>query len=155
MAGQLARAFGLPMTHVPYRSSAAARPDLLTGRVDLMFNSLSLFQGDIAAGKLRAIAAAASERLPSAPELPTLAEQGYPGIEIESWSGVFAPAKTSPDRLDTLNRMFSKAALSVTDFAAKQGLVIRTSTRAEFAALVKSDIARLGKIIREVGAAPH
>ena len=155
MSGQLAKAFGVPMTHVPYRSSAAARPDLLTGRVDLMFNSLSLFEGDIAAGKLKAIAVASSERLPTSPQLPTLAEEGYPGIEIESWSGLFAPAKTSPERLDTLNKMFAAAALSVTDFAAKQGLVIRTSTRAEFSALVKNDIARLGKIIREVGAAPH
>ncbi len=154
MAAQLAKAFGAPMTHVPYRSSAAARPDLMTGRVDLLFNTTNLFKGDIGTGKVRAIAAASLERLPTEPDLPTLAEQGYPGIEIESWSGIFAPAKTPPDRLDTLNKLFVTAAQGVSDRAAQQGFFIKTSTRAEFAALVKSDIERLGKIIRDVGAAP-
>jgi tripartite-type tricarboxylate transporter receptor subunit TctC len=155
MSAQLAKAFGVPMTHVPYRSSAAARPDLLTGRVDMLFNTTNLFKGDIESGKIRAIAAASRERLPTEPNLQTLAEQGYPDIEIESWSGIFAPAKTPPDRLDKLNTMFVAAAQSVSDRAAAQGFFIKTSTRAEFAELVKSDIARLGKIIREVGAAPQ
>ncbi len=155
MAATLAKAFGAPMTHVPYRSSVAARPDLLTGRVDLMFNTEALFQGDIEKGTIRSLAVASRNRLSTAPNLPTLAEEGYPNIEIESWSGLFAPARTSPDRLDILNSLFSKAAQSITESAAKQGFVIRTTTRAEFAELVKSDIARLGAIIREAGALPQ
>jgi len=154
MGAMLAKAFGTPLTHVPYPNSSAARPDLLTGRVDMMFNTLPLFQGDIEKGTMRALAVASPERLRHAPDLPTLAEAGYPSIEIESWFGLFAPARTDPAHLDTLNGLFRPAAASIADIAAKQGFIIRTSTRGEFAELVKRDIARLGAIIKEIGIQP-
>jgi tripartite-type tricarboxylate transporter receptor subunit TctC len=154
MGAMLAKAFGTPLTHVPYANSSAARPDLLTGRVDMMFNTLPLFQGDIEKGTMRALAVASRERLSHAPDLPTLAEAGYPNIEIESWFGLFAPAKADPAHLDTLNGLFRPAAASISDTAAKQGFVIRTSTRGEFADLVKRDIARLGAMIRDIGIQP-
>jgi tripartite-type tricarboxylate transporter receptor subunit TctC len=155
MAEMLAKAFGAKMTHVPYANSSAARPDLLTGRVDLMFNTLPLFQGDIEAGTMKALAIASPERLKHAPDLPTLAEAGIPNIDIESWFGLFAPAKTDPAHLDILNGLFRPAAESIADSAAKQGFVIRTNTRGEFAELVKRDIVRLGTLIKDVGVQPN
>ena len=76
------------------------------------------------------------------PTIPTLAEQGHSDIEIETWFGLFAPAKTSPDRLDILRALFTVATNTVADEAAKQGFVVRTGSSAELAELVKKDIAR-------------
>jgi tripartite-type tricarboxylate transporter receptor subunit TctC len=120
-----------------------------------MFNTLPLFEGDIEKGTMRALAIASPQRLKHAPDLPTLAEAGYPNIDIESWFGLFAPAKTDPAHLDVLNGLFRPAAESIADTAAKQGFVIRTSTRAELADLVKRDIVRLGALIKEIGIQPN
>lgn len=154
MAAMLAKSFDAPMTHVPYRSSPAVLPDLLSGRVHLFFNTLRLFQDEIALGRIKVLAVASDERFKANPDVPTLAEQGYPDIAIESWSGVFAPAKTSPERVNTLNAMFVKAAQSIAEQVESRGFTIRTSTPEEFRSLVKTDIERLAKIIKEVGAAP-
>jgi tripartite-type tricarboxylate transporter receptor subunit TctC len=154
MGAMLAKAFGTTMTHVPYANSSAAHPDLLKGRVDLMFNTLPLFEGEIERGTIRALAVASRGRLSHAPDLPTLAESGYPDIEIESWFGLFAPARTDPARLETLNALFRPAAESIAERVAKQGFIIRTSTRVELADLVKREIARLGAMIREIGIQP-
>jgi tripartite-type tricarboxylate transporter receptor subunit TctC len=155
MAAQLGKAFGAPMVHVPYRSSAAARPDLLTGRVDLIFNTQQLFQGDIDTGTVKALAVASPKRLSMHPTVPTLAEQGIPDIDIESWFGLFAPAKTPADRVEALSKMFTAAAHSVAEPAAKQGFFVRTGSSEEFGALVKNDIVRLGTIIKGLGIEPE
>ena len=121
----------------------------------MMFNTLALFQDDIKTGTLRAIAVASPDRLPHAPDIPTLSEQGFPNIDIETWFGLFAPAKTSPDHLEILNKMFASAAAKVADRAAKQGFVVKTGTRAELAERVRSDTARLAAVIKEAGALPN
>jgi len=154
MAAMLAKAFDAPMTHVPYRSSPAVLPDLLSGRVHLFFNTLRLFRDEIQAGRIKVLAVASDTRFKPNPDVPTLAEEGYPGIAIESWSGLFAPAKTSPERIQILNKMFATAAQSIADDVEDRGFTIRTSTPEEFRTLVKTDIERLGKIIKAVGATP-
>ncbi len=148
---QLAKAFGVPMTHVPYRGSAAPRVDLIAGRVDFMFNSVQPFLGDLQAGTLKAIALASRQRFSVLPDVPTVAEAGYPPIEMENWFGLFAPAGTPAPILDKLRALFvaGASAPDVRDAAIKQGFLINTNSRAEFASFVKQQIEVIGKIVRE------
>ena len=92
------------MLHVPYAGSAAAMPDLLSGRVDLMFDALPTSLPHIRAGQLRALGVTAPRRSPLLPEVPTIAEAGLPGYEAEGWYGLFAPAATPEAVLDRLSR---------------------------------------------------
>jgi tripartite-type tricarboxylate transporter receptor subunit TctC len=91
------------MTEVPYRGSSAVMPDLMAGRVDLFFDSASAVLQNIKAGKLKGYAALTSARLKAAPDLPTLSEAGVPGLEVESWLGLFAPAGTPQAVVDRLS----------------------------------------------------
>ena len=147
----LAKAFGTPMIHVPYRGSSPTRTDVLAGRVDFVFNSLQPFLGDVEAGTVKALAVASHERASNAPSVPTMDELGYPGVNLQNWFGLFAPTGTYTSIVDKLNAMFSKAASSPTllDIAAKQGFFIRTLSRAEFAPFVKEQIEVLGRVVRE------
>jgi tripartite-type tricarboxylate transporter receptor subunit TctC len=92
----------LNMVHVPYNGSAAAMPDLLTGRVDMMFDSLTVSLPHIRAGRLRALAVTSARRSPLLPEAPTIAEAGLAGYEAEGWYGLFAPAATPSAVLEKL-----------------------------------------------------
>jgi tripartite-type tricarboxylate transporter receptor subunit TctC len=147
----LAKAFGTPMIHVPYRGSAPTRTDVLAGRVDLVFNSLQPFLGDVEAGTVKALAVASHERAPNAPTTPTMNEVGYPSVNLQNWFGLFAPSGTDSLIVDKLNTMFSKAAnsQSVVDVAAKQGFFIRTLSRGDFSSFVKEQIEIMGRIVRE------
>lgn len=89
---------GLPMNHVPYRGSGVALTDLLSGQVQLTWNNLSSNLGYIRNGKLRALAVAAPTRMPQLPEVPTFAELKLPDLNLTSWTGLAAPAKT-PDAI--------------------------------------------------------
>lgn len=95
---------GINMVHVPYNGSAAAMPDLLTGRVDTMFDSLMVSLPHIRAGRLRALAVTSARRSPLLPETPIIAEAGLPGYEAEGWYGLFAPAATPKAVLERLYR---------------------------------------------------
>jgi tripartite-type tricarboxylate transporter receptor subunit TctC len=92
------------MVHAPYNGSAAAMPDLLAGRVDMMFDSLPISLPHIRAGRLRALAVTSARRSPLLPDAPTVAEAGLPGYEAEGWYGLFAPAPTPNAVLETLYR---------------------------------------------------
>lgn len=91
-AEMFAHRAGAAMTHVPYRGSTAAHPDLMGGRVDLMFDTLPAVLGHVQTGKLRAIATTAAQRLPLLPELPTVAEGGFAGFEASTWGAIIGPA---------------------------------------------------------------
>ena len=84
---------GAKMTHVPYRGSTAAHPDLMAGRVDVMFDPLPSVLGHVQAGKLKVLATTSAQRLPNLPDVPTVAESGFPGFEAATWGALIGPAR--------------------------------------------------------------
>lgn len=100
---------GTDILHVPYRGSGPAVADLLGGQVDSMFDNLPSSLPHVQAGKLRAIGVTSPQRLPAVPEVPTLAESGLPGFDVESWFGLMAPAGTPQPVIERLNQALNKA----------------------------------------------
>jgi tripartite-type tricarboxylate transporter receptor subunit TctC len=144
---------GVPMVHVPYRGAGPAINDLVAGNVDYLFSSYVSAIGQVQAGRLRLLAWTATKRSPALPDVPTMAEAGYPGVELEIWQGIVAPAGTPAAVVRKLNAEFVKAAKApdVVSKVAAQAVEMTTSTPEEFAKLIASDIDRLGKVIREAG----
>ncbi|MCZ8391602.1 Bug family tripartite tricarboxylate transporter substrate binding protein [Achromobacter xylosoxidans] len=100
---------GTDILHVPYRGSGPAVADLLGGQVDSMFDNLPSSLPHVQAGKLRAIGVTSPQRLPAVPDVPTLAESGLPGFDVESWFGLMAPAGTPQPVIERLNQALNKA----------------------------------------------
>ncbi len=100
---------GVNATHVPYRGSAAAMPDLMSGRVSFMFDNLPSALPQGRAGKLKVLAQTCATRSPSAPDLPTMEESGFPNFAIEGWYAIFAPARTPRPIVDKLSADINKA----------------------------------------------
>jgi tripartite-type tricarboxylate transporter receptor subunit TctC len=105
----LAKRAGIKATHVPYRGSAAAMPDLMSGRVAFMFDNLPSALPQARAGKVKALAQTCATRSPSAPDLPTMIEAGFPDFAIEGWYGLFAPSRTPRAVVDRLSADINKA----------------------------------------------
>ena len=105
----LVKRAGIKATHVPYRGSSAAMPDLMSGRVTFMFDNLPSALPQARAGKVKALAQTCAVRSPSAPDLPTMEEAGFPDFAIEGWYGIFAPAKTPRPIVDKLSADINKA----------------------------------------------
>lgn len=103
---------GVEILHVPYRGSGPAVADLLGGQVDSMFDNLPSSLPHVQAGKLRAIGVTSAQRLPSAPDVPTLAESGLKGFEVQSWFGLMAPAGTPKPVIDRLNQALNQSLAS-------------------------------------------
>jgi tripartite-type tricarboxylate transporter receptor subunit TctC len=141
------------LQHVPYKGSAPALLDLLAGRVDLFFDAVITSAPHVKAGKLRALATASPRRARVLPEVPTMAEAGYPGIELDFWFALFAPAGTPQEIVRKLHDEFVKALASpdVSSRFTEQGLDIVTSSPEELRALIDADAMRLGRIVREAG----
>ena len=144
---------GVHMVHVPYRGAGPAVTDLAAGNVDFLFSSYVSAIGQVQGGKLRVIGWTATKRSPALPDVPTMAEAGYPGTELEIWQGIVAPAGTPPEIVRKLNEEFVKAANAseVVQKIAAQAVDITTSTPEEFAKLLAADVDRLGKVIRDAG----
>ena len=105
----LVKRAGIKATHVPYRGSSAAMPDLMSGRVAFMFDNLPSALPQARAGKVKALAQTCATRSPSAPDLPTMEEAGFPDFAIEGWYGIFAPARTPRPIVDKLSADINKA----------------------------------------------
>jgi tripartite-type tricarboxylate transporter receptor subunit TctC len=152
MAGELLRlTAGINIVHVAYRGEAPAINDLLGGQIPMMFANLSAVIGQVRAGALRAIAVASPKRSPTAPDIPTLAEQGLSGCEVETWFGVVAPAGTPRAVVGKLNAELRRA-LALDDAQkrlAGLGMVAASGSPEEFDAYIKAEIARWGKVIRD------
>lgn len=134
---------GLKMTHIPYRGTALAVTDLIAGQVTMVFADPISALAHIQAGTLRAIAVTSKERSPVAPDVPTIAESGYPGFDAIAWHGILAPAKTSPAIIKKLNEEVVKA-LKDPDTKAlleKQAMQTVGDTPEAFAAFIDQDIA--------------
>lgn len=144
---------GLRMAHVPYKGSTAAHPDLIAGRVHMVFDSLAAVQAHIASGKLKLIAAGGTQRVPPYPDVPTVAEGGLPGFAAESWGAILAPARTPPAVIDLLNREITAVLRSekVRERLTGAGLQVVGSTPEELASVLSGDEKRYGELIRKMG----
>ena len=142
---------GVQMTHIPYKGSSQAHLDLISGNAQLMFDTTSSAIGQIKGGKVRALAVMSPKRSPELPDVPTLAEAGFPGLEMTTWYGVFAPAGTPKDVVAKLNVEIMKALQTpevktrVAGLAGEPG----TLTIDQFAMLNRADYDRFGKLVRE------
>ena len=133
---------GLDIRHIPYKGVVLAIPDLLGGRVTMMFSSITIVLPLVREGKLRALAVTSLRRSSAVPELPTIAESGYPGFEVTGWFGLLAPARTPATIVRKLHLETVKA-LALPDLRAKLadlGLEGIGNSPDEFAAAIKSEI---------------
>jgi len=152
----LAKQTGIKLVHVPYRGVAPAVTDMVAGRVDMMFSSYLTASPHIKSGKLRMLGLAGARRHPLIPEVPTMAEAGFAGVEMEQWFGLFAPAGTSDPIVRRLNREFVAALQSdeVNKTLLPQGSIIIPGTPEDLAARVARDVVALGKVVKDSGATP-
>jgi tripartite-type tricarboxylate transporter receptor subunit TctC len=139
--------------HVPYKGGAAALLDLVGGRLTYTFDSLALQGPHVKAGRIRALAVTGTKRVPSVPDVPTIAESGLPQYEYLSWMGLAAPAGTPREIIARLNSVLAKILKTpeARDWFAEQGGEPVGDTPEEFAAFIKVEHARWGPIIREAG----
>ncbi len=147
-------AAGVKMTHVPYKGAGPALADLIGGQVQVSFTSMPSVIGHIKGGKLRAIAVTSRARSETVPELPTLAESGLPGFDVNPWFGLLAPAATPAAIVSQINREINEL-LASADLRARfagQGAVPLAASPAEFAALLKQDIEKWAKVVKDSGA---
>lgn len=152
MAGELfALTAGIKMQHVAYRGEAPAINDLLGGQLHLIFANLSAVIGNVRAGSLRAIAVTSAQRSAASPEIPTAAETGLPGFEAATWFAVVAPAATPRDVVMRLNGEIQRALVhpDVRQRFADLGMTSEGSTPDSMDALIKSEIIKWSKVIRE------
>ncbi len=143
----------LDIRHIPYKGVAPAIPDLLGGRVTMMFSPMQVALPLVRDGKLRALAVTSLRRSSAAPELPTIAESGYTGFAVTGWIGLLAPAGTPATILHKLHLETSKA-LALPDLRAKLadlGMEGIGNSPDEFAAAIKSEIPKWAKVIKESG----
>jgi tripartite-type tricarboxylate transporter receptor subunit TctC len=153
----LAKQTGTKLVHVPYRGVAPAVTDMVAGRLDMMFSSYLTAAPHIESGKLHMLAIAGSARHPIMPNVPTMAEAGFPGVQMDQWFGLFAPAGTPEPIIRKLNAEFVKALESdeVRNTLLPQGSIIIPGKPEDLAAMVARDIVRLGEIVKESGAKPE
>lgn len=153
LSGELLKMLaGIDMLHVPYKGSGSVMPDLLGGQVNALFAAMPTVTGHLREGKLRAIAVTTPKRFRGLPEVPTIAELGYPGYDFSSWFGILAPAATPRPATDRLQAEVVKA---LKDQAVQDRLKdyeIFGTTSDQFAAFIRTEIEKTGKIIRASGA---
>jgi len=155
MAGELFKYMaGVNMTHIPYKGSAAARTDVLSGQVDVMFDAVTTMTENIKAGKVRGLATTGRTRSTVAPELPTVNDDGVPKYEALIWLGMMAPAGTPDAIVQRLNTEINKIvnAPDVKATWAKQGAVAMSMTAPVFAKYVADDVAKWATIVKVSGA---
>jgi tripartite-type tricarboxylate transporter receptor subunit TctC len=142
--------------HVAYAGVAPMIPDLLKNRVNISLGDASSFLPHVRAGKLRAIGVTTAARFPGLPDVPTVAEAGVAGYDASAWYGVLAPAKTPPEIVTQLNREIVAIAHMPSVKAKLEPLAAMTvgNTSAEFAAFIRAEYDRWGKIIRDAGIQP-
>ena len=148
------KAADVKLTHVPYKGAAQGATDLIGGQVQLYVSSIPTLIGHIKNGKMRAIAVTSAKRTEDLPQVPTIAESGYKGFEAVTWFGIAGPANLPKEVVAKLNADINKA-LQAADLRKKlrdQGADVAGSTPEQFSKLIREDITRWGKIVKESGA---
>ena len=151
VAAAFMKAAGVKLLEVPYKGSPPAFTDLLAGRIDLFFDSMAAGLPYVQSGQARGIAVLSSKRSPLAPDVPTMSEAGVPGLDVDSWLGIFAPAKTPPDILAELRREIRAALPDLKDRFEKSGGEVWDVPDDKLNAFVASEHETWTKLIRETG----
>ncbi|HET7730142.1 MAG TPA: tripartite tricarboxylate transporter substrate binding protein [Usitatibacter sp.] len=147
-------AAGIKLNHIPFKGSADAQTSIISGQVPLMSDTIPGILAQVKAGKLRAVGVAIPRRSQFLPDVPTVAEQGYPGFESVGWIGLAAPAKTPGAILDKLNAEIRKMLQDPAVKARFEQLAFEPvgDSREQFTAFVKSEIAKWSRVAKESGA---
>ena len=153
-SGELFKALsGIEMTHIPYKGSTLAHPDLLSGRVSMMFDTVAAIAPQIKAGKVRALAVTTATRSSVLPDVPTMKEAGMSAFETSTWGGILAPAGTPVAVVAKLNAEINQA-LAAPDVRKRlqdAGIEPAGGTPAQFAAFIASEITKWGKVAQAAG----
>ena len=138
------------MVHVPFRGATAAIPDVLAGRVQVFIGAINSLLPLIREGRLRALASAGASRIAALPDVPTMAEAGFPGVEVGSGVGLVAPAGTPPDVVDTLHRATADivATPGFRERMAAIGVVTVGTTPQQYASIIREEYAKWGKVVK-------
>jgi len=149
----LKKVAGIDIVAVPYKGGGQAVVDSLAGHVPVFFASVPVVITHVAAGRLKAIAVTTGKRAAAMPDVPTVAEAGYPGCQIDNWYGLVAPAGTPRAVIDRLNREVTVVLLTqdVVTRIRELGHDTATSTPEQFGALIRSENAKWAKVVKEVG----
>jgi tripartite-type tricarboxylate transporter receptor subunit TctC len=147
---------GITVIHVPYKGSAPATTDLLSGQVNAMLDNMVTLIPHVKSGRLRALGVSALQRAPNLPEVPTIAESALPGFETGTWYGIVAPAGTPPEIVAKLNAEMVRG-VRAPEIAAKlidMGLAPAGNTPEQFSAMIKAEIAKYATIVKQAGIKP-
>jgi tripartite-type tricarboxylate transporter receptor subunit TctC len=148
------KAAGIKLTHIPYKGASQGATDVISGQVQLYVSSIPTLLGHIQSGKMRPIAVTSLKRVDDLPQVPTIAESGYKGFDAVTWFGILAPANTPKDVVAKLNADINKA-LKDPELEKKMGAQVADiagSTPEQFGKLIRDDMTRWGKIVKESGA---
>ena len=150
-------AAGIDIVHVPYKGGSAILPDLIAGRVSVFFGSISTLGPHMKSGKLRGIAVTTVKRAQAMPELPTFIESGLAGYEVNGWYGLLAPGRTPRVIVSRLNQELQRALADANTLKrfAQIGVDPLPGTAAEFAVLIRREIAKWAKVVRAAGILPE
>jgi tripartite-type tricarboxylate transporter receptor subunit TctC len=154
LAGELFKTMaGIDITHVPYRGIAAVMPDLLAGRINMVFGNITAVLPLVREGKLRALAVTSARRWASVPELPTMIEAGYKDFDSTAWFGLMAPAGTPQPVIDKIHREAVRilALPEVRQRFDAIGMAVIGNTPAEFAAVIAAETPQWAKVIKDAG----
>lgn len=157
-AGHLAMEYfsavaGIDLVHVPYKGSGPMLTDLIGGQIQATFNGLPSLMGQISGGALRPLAVGSAERSKVLPKVPTIAESGYKGFETSQWYGIMAPAGTPKPIIDRLQKDIAKSLKNKEDTKRmiEDGAVLVGDTPEQFAAFIKVEQGRWGKVVEKAG----
>jgi len=148
---------GIRMNHIAYKGSAPAITDLVGGQIQVLFDPFSSIYPLVAAGKIRALAVTTEKRAAAAPQLPTVAEQGYAGFDVSSWQGIVVPAGTPKPVIQRLHRglVTVMASPEVKDKFAQYSAFATASTPEQFSAYIKEELIRWQKVAQLAGVKPE
>jgi tripartite-type tricarboxylate transporter receptor subunit TctC len=141
------------IVHIPYKGSGPALNDTVAGNVQLVFGSVAAALQYVRSGRLRALAVTTAQRIPAAPDVPTVAEAGYPGYEVINWHGLAGPKGMPREAVARLNREANEALKSpdVEKILAADGLTAAGGTPERFEAIIRSETVRWAKVVKQAG----